>query len=1139
MATFDEAFKASVEYFDGDELAANVFVTKYALTTPAGDVLEKTPREMHRRLAREFARIEKKYPNPMGEEEIFGLLDGFEYLVPQGSPMAGIGNPYQTMSLGNCFVIETGDSYGWICKADQELAQLCKRRAGVGVDISAIRPRGMHTDNAAKTTDGIAVFMERFSRTIREVGQGGRRGASLQSISVHHPEIRTFINIKRDLTKVTGSNISIRLSDEFMKAVKEGTDVELRWPVDSKEPKVRELVDARTIWGEIIDSAHAVAEPGLLFWDTIKRESPADIYPRFQTISTNPCIPAWSVLVTPQGMRQLKDIVVGDTIWSGQRWTKVTDKFMTGIKPVYAYRTHAGTFYGTEDHRVVSEGTKVQIKDADCIDISVVGGVPGDVPLDCADVVDGLVLGDGSYHKASDLVVLYVGKDDSCYFGSEISSFLGPVWDQERGAYKIESTFDFLPMTYDRTVPDKFFYGNSSKVRGFLRGLYSANGSIVSRRVTLKTSSSCLRDQVQQMLASVGIASYYTTNKSHDVEFANGTYTCRESYDVNIGTHAGRCKFQELIGFIHPEKQERLRAVCVPPKTNKPPKTSYEVVSTELLGEEPVFDITVEADEHTFFAGGLLVSNCGEIVLSAYCSCRLLLVNMYSYVVNPFSKTAYFDFEKFRDHAIKAQRLMDDLADLELEAVDRILAKIDCDPEPEDVKQTERGLWLKVKDSCARGRRTGLGPTAVGDTLAALNIRYGSEESIDMVGRLYGALASASHESSCRMAGERGPFPDFDRALEEGHPFLDRIWALNPEAKRLYDLHGRRNIANLTTAPAGSTSLLTQTTSGIECVFLVEHTRNKKVMDGSKPDFVDPMGDGWKRYKVEHPKFKVWKEVTGLTDQKDSPYWGATSADLDWKAGVRLQAAAQRFVDHAISRTQNLPADASKELVGQLYMAAWEAGCKGFTVYRDGCRTGVLVANDVSPKEEQPKPTLMGASQAPKRPEVLDCDIHWVNVRGQPYTVLVGLLNGKPYEIFGGHPLKDLDKSHETGKIKKISHGKKTPATYNLHTKNGHEEKIEDIAQAFDNPSWGAFTRLLSVALRHGTPVQYVAEQIARGGDPDMRSFSKVMARVLKRYIPQGAKAASDKVCGACGQEGLVYQEGCLRCTACGTSRCS
>jgi ribonucleoside-diphosphate reductase alpha chain len=834
--TYTQVLEAATKYFSGDEFAAKVFVDKYALQTPQGEYLESTPVEMHKRLAKEFARVEQKYPNPLSEEDIFSLIDKFKYIVPQGGPMSAVGNPYQLQSLSNCFVVQGVyshklDSYGGIMLADQELAQIMKRRGGVGLDISGIRPKNAITANAAKTTDGIAVFMERYSNTCREVAQNGRRGAEMITISVNHPEIETFINIKRDLKKVTGANISIKLNDKFMKAVKSNSEYTLRWPVEyePKDAKITKVVKAKEIYDQIIESAWSAAEPGLLFWDHVKNNTPADIYEEegYGSISTNPC---------------------------------------------------------------------------------------------------------------------------------------------------------------------------------------------------------------------------------------------------------------------------------------------------------------------------------GEIVLSAYDACRLLVLNLASYVTSPFTKKAKFDYKKFHDHTIMAQRLMDDIIDLELECIDRILAKIDQDPEPLEAKHVEINLWKKIKTANIGGRRTGLGITALGDCLAKMGIKYGSKESIEVTGKIYRALAIGAHTSSCIMAKERGAFPVFKYEKEKTHAYLNNIIKqCDPEVAKMWKKYGRRNIALTTTAPTGSVSTLTQTTSGIEPAYLLSYVRRKKHNPSDKNarvDFVDAMGDKWQEFTIYHHGVKEWMTVTGETDISKSPYAGATSNDVDWMASVDMQAAAQEYVDHSISKTCNLPSTATRELVSDVYMRAWESGCKGFTVYRDGCRTGVLISEEAAKKNHKPvdRPEEIESVMAPKRPIELSCEIKKAKVSGEAWTIFVGLLNNKPYEVFGGlSKFVDIPNKHKTGKIIKNGKNQDGLTTYNLVVGDSPDDQmiIKDIANIFENKTHEAFTRMISLNLRHGTPIQYLVEQLTKDKYAEMTSFSKVVARVLKGYIKDGSKSAAQKKCESCSAEGtLIYQEGCITCTACKSSKC-
>ena len=824
--TKEEVHTATLEYFDGDELATNVWTSKYALRDLEDNYYEKTPDDMHRRLAKEFARIEANYPEPMCEDEIYNLFKDFKYIVPQGSPMSGIGNPFQIQSLSNCFVISSPeDSYGGILYTDQQQVQIMKRRGGVGFDISNIRPRGKTCENAARTTDGIGVFMERFSNSCREVAQGGRRGALMLSISVHHPQVMDFIKMKQDLTKVTGANVSVRVTNEFMKAVKAGEDYKQRWPVESwDEHEIVEYTSATEVWDALIECAHNTAEPGVLMWDTATKMTPSDIYDDegFGSTSTNPC---------------------------------------------------------------------------------------------------------------------------------------------------------------------------------------------------------------------------------------------------------------------------------------------------------------------------------GEIILSPGDSCRLMLVNLVSFVKNPFTKKAEFEWGKYAQVVQKGQRLMDDMIDLEIEQIDKIIAKVDSDPEPERVKRIEKEMWSFIKDQALRGRRTGLGITGLGDALAMLGVQYGSDESIDTVEEFYKWLALNSYDASIQMAEERGAFPICNVEKELGHPFLSRIIdVFTPEQQERYAKFGRRNIANTTTAPAGSVSCLTQTTSGIEPAFMLYYKRRRKInpQDGDvRIDFVDDLGDKWQEYNVYHHKFKEWMAVNHVTDEEvdiaieHSPYSGATANEINWRNKVNMQAAAQKWVCHAISNTTNLPADIDVETVKDIYMMGWETGCKGITIYRDGSRSGVLVST------EEKKEETFSERHAPKRPETLECDIIHTSVKGQKWVVLVGLMDGKPYEVIGGEAeMIELPRRIKNGTLTKRAF-KTTNSKYDLSMGDGDDKlNIKDVVSVFANANFAGYTRTISLALRHRVPVQYLVEQMQKDKEADLFSFSKVIARCLKNYIDDGTKA-SEQTCSNCGAEGtIIYQEGCQTCTSCGFGAC-
>jgi len=799
--THQQLITATLEYFSGDIMATDVWISKYALQDNEGNYLELTPEDTHKRLAKEFARIEQKYPNPISEEEIFSYFDHFKYIIPQGSPMEGIGNEFRLQSFSNCFVIDSPvDSYGGILKTDQEQAQLMKRRGGVGFDISNIRPKGMPTTNAAKTTDGISVFMNRFSNTTREVAQNGRRGALMLSISVHSPEIETFITIKNDRTKVTGANISIRVSDEFMIAVKNNTMYTQRWPENN--PVFTKEVNAKKIWNLIIDNAWEHAEPGLLFWDTILRNTPSDIYKDF------------------------------------------------GFK-------------------------------------------------------------------------------------------------------------------------------------------------------------------------SVG------------------------------------------------------------------------------------------------------VNPCAEIILSPYDSCRLMAINVLSYVIDPFTDSTYFDYDLFSKHVIIAQRLMDDLVDLELEQIEKILKKIKNDPEDQEVKRVETLMWHKIKDSTIKGRRTGLGPTAIGDTIAALNIKYGSDESIQIIEQIYKTLAINACKSSVIMAKERGAFPIFNFELEKNHKFLYRIFNSDKKLYEDYKLYGRRNIADTTSAPTGTISSMTQTSSGIEPIFMLEYKRRKKLQKETiKPDFIDQNGDKWQEYIIYHSGLKRWMEITQETDISKSPYFRATANDINYIKTVEIQAIAQRWISHSISKTANLPENVSKEIVSELYMKAWELECKGFTVYREGSRSGILIANTVVKENE------FIVHNALKRPKELKADYYVTTANGIKYAVIVGLWKdtNKPYEIFAFEN-PPMDKN-TTGKIVKVKKGQ--------YKFIDHDFEIDDIQLAADRIEQRAHTIFLSMLLRHGAPLGKIVH-VAKKVDENITSFSHACRRILSKYAEM---ENLEEKCPECKTGNLIREEGCIHCTQCSYSKC-
>ena len=838
--TYDEAFKESLKYFDGDELAARVWVNKYALKDSFGNIYEQSPADMHWRIANEIARIESKYENPLSADQIFELLDHFRYIIPAGSPMTGIGNQFQIASLSNCFVIGldgNSDSYGAIMKIDEEQVQLMKRRGGVGHDLSDIRPKGSPVKNSALTSTGLVPFMERYSNSTREVAQDGRRGALMLSVSIKHPDSEAFIDAKMEEGKITGANVSVKIDDEFMRAVEAEASYEQQFPISGDHPIFNKTIDAKTLWKKIIHNAWKSAEPGVLFWDTIIRESVPDCYADlgYKTVSTNPC---------------------------------------------------------------------------------------------------------------------------------------------------------------------------------------------------------------------------------------------------------------------------------------------------------------------------------GEIPLCPYDSCRLLALNLYSYVDNPFTPQATFNFEKFRKHVMVAQRIMDDIIDLEQEKIQAILAKIDSDPQDDETKFTEYSLWKKIDRKCEEGRRTGVGITAEGDMLAAMNLRYGTTEATDFAVQVQRTLALAAYRSSVIMAKERGAFKLFDVNREKDNPFINRLREADPELYEMMKQYGRRNIACLTIAPTGTTSLMTQTTSGIEPVFMAVYKRRRKVNPNDPKvhiDYVDESGDAFEEYIVYHQKFLTWMKANGYDVEKKytqdeldellarSPYHKATANDVDWVEKVRMQGAIQKWVDHSISVTVNLPNDITEEVVNEIYITAWKSGCKGCTIYRDGSRSGVMI--EVKKKDKPEMPYCKQPEVTETRPESLECDVVRFQNNKEKWVAFVGLLDGYPYEIFTGLQDDDegivLPKSVTKGRIiKKACEDGTKRYDFQFENKRGYKTTVEGLSEKFNKEYWN-YAKLISGVLRYRMPVERVIKLVSslQLGDENINTWKNGVERALKKYIKDGTKA-SGQICPNCGHESLIYQEGCLICKNCGASRC-
>ena len=859
--SFDEAFEASLRYFGCDELAARVWVNKYAMKDSFGNIYEKSPEDMHWRIANEVARIEQKYKNPISAQEIFDLLDHFRYIIPAGSPMTGIGNNYQIASLSNCFVIGLdgdADSYGAILRIDEEQVQLMKRRGGVGHDLSHVRPKGSPVNNSALTSTGLVPFMERYSNSTREVAQDGRRGALMLSVSIKHPDAEAFVDAKMEEGKVTGANVSVKITDSFMEAAVNDRPFVQQFPIDAEQPTYSKEISAKKLWEKIVHNAWKSAEPGVLFWDTIIRESLPDCYADlgFRTVSTNPC---------------------------------------------------------------------------------------------------------------------------------------------------------------------------------------------------------------------------------------------------------------------------------------------------------------------------------GEIPLCPYDSCRLLSINLYSYVKNPFTEEASFDFDLFRKHALLAQRLMDDIVDLEMEKIDRIMEKIKSDPQNDEVKQAEYHLWEKIKEKSGKGRRTGVGITAEGDMIAAMGLRYGTEEATKFAVEVHKTLALSAYRSSVTMAQERGAFSIYEAERERNNPFVLRIKEADPQLYSDMMKYGRRNIACLTIAPTGTTSLMTQTTSGIEPVFLPVYTRRRKVNPNDTDvhvDYVDEVGDSFEEYIVYHKKFLEWMKINGLDTTKKytqaeindlvkrSPYYKATANDVDWLMKVRMQGAIQKWVDHSISVTVNLPNNVDEALVNKLYVEAWRSGCKGCTIYRDGSRSGVMISvskkdkkkkndngretsqdSDLNSSEEKHEHVCTPPQVVEERPQVLDCDVVRFQNNKEKWVAFVGLLDGYPYEIFTGLQDDDegivLPKSVTKGKIIKQTNANGTHRyDFQFENKRGYKTTVEGLSEKF-NPEYWNYAKLISGVLRYRMPIDHVIHLVGslQLKDESINTWKNGVERALKKYVTDGT-TVSGQTCPICGQETLVYQEGCLICTNCGASRC-
>jgi len=1170
MYTEEQAKVETLKYFNGDELAADVFLKKYALRNDKDELMEKTPDDMHWRLANEFARIEaKKFKLPLGKNRIYNFLKNFKYIVPQGSPMFGIGNNYQIVSLSNCYVLETPeDSYNSILDIDKQLVNISKRRGGVGIDLSKLRPEGFPTKNAAKSSTGVPSFAERYSNSIREVGQKNRRGALMLTLSIHHPDILKFITMKNDPTKVTGANISVKLSSEFFEALENDTDYELRFPVDSPNPTFKQMISAKEVWKILIHAAWLRAEPGLLMWDNILC-GPADCYAMYRSVSTNPSLRKGTLILTKNGPKEIQDLegIDFEVYNLNHGYSKALCRLSGNNQSLYEVKLSTGfSYYATKEHKWATnngEKTTLELNIGDKLPIQkrnvVFNGSLGD--KDDGFLI-GWLLGDGWITKRSDTQKNQYGfivseEDMNNGIGDKILEILKSKLNFTGNWIKrirdtsiwyeintVSNSFDDYFLRFDNpsknTGITKRIICNASEefIRGLLDGYLSSDGSIDNKnnKITFVSKNEKLLSDISEILGFYGIRTSIRYSNTNSAKFPNNknydkTY---HRYDLVICDTKSIEHFSKLFNISHINKQNKL--LNLKSVEYYGPNCDYvsvkSVKSTDL--KEDVWDITVFDKNNCFSLSHCITHNCSEIPLACLDSCRLLVLMLLSFVKNPFTKDAYFDYNSFYEAAQIAQRLMDDLVDLESEKIDKIIDKIKSDPESDEIKRAEIELWQKIKKINDEGRRTGLGVTAVGDTLAALGIKYGSDESIKIVDEIYKTLKFGAYRASVDMAKELGPFVGWNPELEKDCDFLNRFRVESILAQDSIDgqpdvygidifkdmqKYGRRNVALLTTAPTGSLSLLTQTTSGIEPLFRIEpYIRRRKLMNAEeKADFVDQNGDRWQEYPVYHPTIQMWMDITKETDLTKSPWYGATANDIDWINRVRLQAAAQKHICHAISSTINLPNNVTEETVSQIYLEAYKSGCKGMTIYRDGCRSGVLIE----------KKNDLAVHHAPDRPKELPCDVHHVTVKGKKYFVIIGLFGDskQPYEVFAGRG--DLISNEvKKGKIIKVR--------TSFYKAVLEDDTILSPITLGCNEEEEAITRLTSMALRHGAPVQFVLEQLAKI-DTDISSFIKAVSRALKKYVPDETK--SSEKCKECEGE-LVYSDGCVKCSSCGWSKC-
>lgn len=1155
-----------VEWFEGDELAAHVWKDKYALKG------EETPDDTINRITDEFFRIEQKYDNSLTREQIYDLFKGFKKVIPAGSPLFGIGNKNVTTSLSSCYVIDSPiDSYGGILKTDEELVQLYKRRGGAGFDISTLRPSGSIVNNAAKTSTGAISFMERYSNTTKEVAQQGRRGALMININISHPDILKFITAKDDLTKITGANISVKINDEFMKAVENDTEIQLSHP--RLETPV--IIKAKTIWDKLVHQAWKSAEPGVLFWDRIIQESPADCYKHFQTISTNPCCTSKNhdhFVLTNNGYKEIKLITNKDLIWipDKNKWSETSGYFDSGNAEIFKVKLSNGTeLFITNNHKLAKiiprrEGSKIIYEDFELTKLSDLSiGDPikkykGDIEItsNIGTYEEGIILGwltgDGclSYRNADDTVpttyLTYWDKEHDLAYKTEkiINEILNvPIsiqsYTEKYGNTKLILASSLITKYFEdkynwnlwkfKSGFNPYLYSLSKEfIRGYLQSYYSADGSIYITKsknsaIELTSINKSILLQIKNLLTIFDINSGFSISKKEGISKIRGKeYKAQNLFKLSITGHENIVNFINNIGFLNKIKIDKsLEVLDFLDKYVRSPKfkTYCKITEIESIGIQPVGCINIP--EYHYFPMEDIISGNSELPLSAYDSCRLMHVNVYEFVENPFTRKASFNYEAYQNTVYKAQRLMDDMIDLEEEKLNQIIEKIYHDPESPAIKFRELQLWLKIRTSLLHGRRTGLNPLlGLADALAALNIKYDSDEAIAVAEMMAATAAIESYRSSIDMAQERGYFKDWEYKQERENPFLDRVldalFNKYPTYEDIYKIYGRRNISNLTIPPSGSVAILAQVSSGIEPVFNLSYTRKRKVTEeNERKTFKDGEGQWWEEYTVYHPKFQTWKSMHPSEYIGKSPYDGATTNEIDPLQKVKLQGQIQLWIDHSISVTTNLPETTTEQQVANIYMAAWKAGCKGATVYKEGSREGVLTNK---------KKVSFEQHDAPKRPKVVLHDVYNITSKGQKWTICVGLLDNKPYEVFATTKL-NLNGKY-SGEIIKHSRGK-----YDLYIKD--IGLFEDITKDCSDEE-NLLTRMISTSLRHGADIKFVTDQLDKS-EGDITSFGKGIARVLRKYSNINV---SKEICPECSHT-LTYEGGCSVCQNCGYSKCS